>query len=227
MLRLGVDSRAGSGRASRRLRETDGPESLRSSRDHGVATVGEPVFAADIVLQGPSGRQPADHVSDNAVSLPDNQLQQASSPRTATQHGIAQPRLLAEIVPQEPSSGVSAADASAREASTQPVEPAQSDANSIGAAPPQADAAQRQADGSRTVRRRDHQKKRSAPMVTLAAGAEADAWWTRLATDTAKCGVRDAGKARLLGSAQRESGDTCEAACRWAPHAQHHFVHIH
>jgi len=220
VLRLGVDSRAGSARVSRRLQET-ALEPVRSSRDRGVATAAELKFAADVILQGPTGRQPADPVSGGAVSFPDNQLQQASSPSTASQHQPAQPRLLAEIVQQELSSGVSAADASAREASLQTADPAQSDANSIGAAPPQADAARRQPDESLIRRRRGHNKKRAPPVVTLAAGAEADAWWTRQATDTAKCGVRDAGKARLLGSAQRESGDACEAACRWGPRAQH------
>ena len=50
-------------------------------------------------------------------------------------------------------------------------------------------------------------------MATLASGDE-DAWWLRVKTDTAKCGVVDASKAIKLVLSGRESADSCEAECR-------------
>ena len=50
-------------------------------------------------------------------------------------------------------------------------------------------------------------------MATLAGGEE-DEWWTRISTDTSKCGIEDAGKARPLSSASRQSGGACAAECR-------------
>ena len=226
VLRLGGYSRPAAVRASRRLQETDGAASLLSSRVHGTAAATEPDTAADVTLLGPAGSQPADFVSGQAVSLPENQSQQASTRSTPAQHRAAQARLLADVVMQEPSSGVSAADAPAGQASLQRADPAQSQAGSIGVAPLPANSAHMQPDRTRASRRRGRAKKRSAPVITLAAGVKTEAWWTRLATDTAKCGVRDAGKARLLGSAPRESGDACESACRWAVVAQSHTLCI-
>ena len=214
MLRLGGDSRPGSAHVARRLQETDGAGSLLSSSIYGATTETAPDAAADVVNVTAAGYQPAGPESGGTLGFPGDQVQQASSPSAAVQHQSAQPRLLAEILPQEPSSGVSA-----RDVSLQPVDPAETSAD-FEAAPLPASPARLQPDGSRPSLRRGHWKKRSAPVVTLAAGAEADAWWTRIATDTAKCGVRDAGKARLLASARQESGDACEAACRCAAPAQ-------
>lgn len=57
-------------------------------------------------------------------------------------------------------------------------------------------------------------KKKAAPVATLASGDE-EAWWRRMKTDTAKCGVKDANKAKKLENFERDSADSCDAECRF------------
>ena len=46
--------------------------------------------------------------------------------------------------------------------------------------------------------------------------SKADEWWEVMARDAAGCAVQDAAVAKQLSSARSDSGNACEAACRWA-----------
>ncbi len=47
------------------------------------------------------------------------------------------------------------------------------------------------------------------------AASKEEQWWEEMAQGAAGCGVQDAGVARKLSLARSDSGDACEAACRW------------